>query len=197
MTVTLIISSLYFVLFMFLALKSQQKQWIAGTIVMMMGVFLIIKLRLFGVFAPHTLLLHPYFYISIASFFFFISDWHWQPENRTFYAKKSHSFLSAWAVASFMQHLAYLIVLLIVSWKYPQGYTPYFLPALLKLYLLHPIFWIVIHLFLTTFLWLIGQPQGKQRHFSVVDIQATFLAGLLVMMFSIINDIRLFLLQWT
>ena len=197
MTITLIISSLYFVLFVFLALKSQQKHWIAGTIVMMMGVLLIVKFRLFGAFAPYAVLLHPYFYISIASFFFFISDWHWQPENRTFYAEKSHSFLSAWAVAAFMQHLAFLIVLLILSWKYPQGYTPYFMPALLKLYLWQPIFWIVIHLFLTVFLWLIAEPIGKQRHFSVVDIQATFLAGLLVIMFSIINDIRLFLQQWT
>ncbi|MBO7380343.1 MAG: hypothetical protein J6U05_01555, partial [Neisseriaceae bacterium] len=67
----------------------------------------------------------------------------------------------------------------------------------LKLYLWQPIFWIVIHLFLTVFLWLIAEPIGKQRHFSVVDIQATFLAGLLMIMFSIIYDIRFFLDQWT
>ena len=197
MTLTLIITSLYFVLFVFLALKSQQKHWLAGTIVMMMGVLLIIRFRLFGAFAPYSVLLHPYFYISISSFFFFISDWHWCSQNRTFYAEKSHSFLSAWAVAAFMQHLAFLVILLILSWKYPQGYTPYFMPALLKLYLLHPIFWIVIHLFLTAFLWFIATPNGKQRHFSVIDIQATFLAGLLVIMLSIVNDIRLFLQQWT
>lgn len=197
MTLTLIITSLYFILFMFLAFKSRQTNWIAGTIAMMVGILLILNLRFFGIFSPSSLLLHPYFYITIASFFFFISDWHWQPENRTFYAQKSHSFLSAWAVAAFMQHLAFLIVLLILSWKYPQGYTPYFMPALLKLYLLHPVFWIISHLFLTAFLWLIAEPKGKQRHFSVVDIQATFLAGLLVIMLSIINDIRLFLQQWT
>ncbi|MDO5687591.1 MAG: hypothetical protein Q4G42_09510 [Neisseria sp.] len=197
MMVTWAAIALYIGVFIHQVIRSQQKHWLWGSVVLWLGFGLIGARLLPGIWRGGAWLYQPYFYITLASFFFFVSAWQWQRDSRTFYALPPVTpLLSYWAVAALMQHLAYLILLLLVRWQSGGGMADFVRLALAQLYVLHPLWWMCVHAVLMLLLAATVRKQNGTPHFKVVDLQAAFLSALIMMMAYVLYNIWQFVVMW-
>ena len=197
--ITLSVSIVYLLIFIFASYSSQQKNWTAGSIFLLLG-FMIIGRETLHISSLTYLFNYSYFFITFSSFFFFLTDWKWQPELKKFYAAKSSNFLTAWAISAFLQHLSFLITYAIILQKYPDGWSRFLHWSALQSYFLQPIWWITVHIVLIALLLLIAEKKtvdNKRKIFiSVADMSAVFLASLLALMLYFANDVRRFFMSW-
>ncbi|MBR7059114.1 MAG: hypothetical protein IKI22_00725 [Neisseriaceae bacterium] len=197
MIFTQLITLSYSCIFIILAFKGRQINWLMATLFLIAGFSYVIRFHIPYFWNIDLMLYHPYFYITLSSFFFFINDWKYSSEDKMFYIAKPNIPIGYWAVTAFLQHLAYLIILLISQLSYPKGNSLFTLISILQMYLLHPVWWITIHIILMTSLYLISIKKNEKHYFSIIHLQAIFLMMLVFLMSYIYYQELRFILTWS
>lgn len=217
--ITWLIIVLYIAAFIHIAFRSGQFNWLWGSVILWLGFGILGAKVLPGIWGiTHSAsLLHPYFYISLASIFFFINHWQYQSlpkllivnrRSKNAYCTRSNksvfvsdpqvsSLCTFWAVSSLILHLAFLLILLLSLWHYPEGNSSFALLSILQMYFLHPIFWIGAHSLLMLLMWLtrIKHCQGI-TFIEPEDLALLFLSSLLLCIIYIMYDAMRFIELW-
>ncbi|MBR6026858.1 MAG: hypothetical protein IK065_04590 [Neisseriaceae bacterium] len=197
MIFTQLVTLSYLCLFIILAFKSRQINWLMATLFLIAGFSYIIYSNIPDFWNIKLMYYHPYFYITLSSFFFFINDWKYSSEDKMFYITKPNTPIGYWAVTAFLQHLAYLIILLISQLSYPKGNSLFTLISILQMYLLHPVWWITTHIALIASLILISIKKDGKHYFSIIHLQAIFLMMLSFIISYIYYQELRFILAWS
>lgn len=134
----------YISIFFTATYKSDEFQWMWGSILLWLG-FGTVGARLIpGIWGiTHLITLYiPHFYITLASLFFFVNRWKKIPDEKAmWHAEGSNSFLSLFAVSGMLMTIVSAMLALAVWSRFPAGITPYVFPALLQIYVLKPLYW--------------------------------------------------------
>ncbi len=194
MSLDKIIITLYLALFVWQCMRHAQVQWLWGAVALWFGFGLLLAQHLPGIWGIGRWagIYQPYFYISLASLFFFVTHWRWHRPSQRFYADpKCSPYLIYLAISGMLLHLAWLIVLLIGLWRYPNGVSSYVVLSLAQLYVLQPSYWIMIQWCLMAVLWAFQRQFVHTRLlcFSVQQLQAAFFSGLLAWMAYVVMDL--------
>ena len=86
---------------------------------------------------------HPSFYLTIASIFFFIDDCS-KTEDKKFWSAGEYAGLTLFAVSNVVMTLAFVFLAGVVYFILPLAGSVFAWVALLKIYALKPIYWFVL-----------------------------------------------------
>lgn len=202
--------AVYLGLFGYHCWKSRQWHWLAGAVVLWLGMGALSASVLpwitgiplwrnamgAGVigapFIPlKASLLQPYFFVTFASLFFMVNHWCWHRKLKIWFADpRLSAYLIYLAISGLLLHLSYLIVLLAAVWTYPNGVSIWVCASLLQLYLLSPISWIGLQWTLMALFWVWRRlfNRGRVVWFTTPLLQGTVLAALMMMVAWVLRD---------
>ena len=188
---------IYLGLFVYFACKSGLKQWLWASVVLGLATMWFLADLLPGFVYHNTgLVLHAsIFCITLGSLFFFVNDWHYHSATKVFYAEPGCSpYLVYLAITGMLFHLVWLILLGWSSYQYPNGLSSFSLMALLQLYFLQPVYWIVMQWSVMLMLaWAARWRQMPVTVVSMTQIQLCFLIFLLSLSVYVVSDLSQYL----
>lgn len=217
--ITWLIIALYITAFIYISFSARQFNWLWGSVVLWLGFGVLgakILPGLWGITHPASLL-HPYFYIALSSIFFFVNHWKHQRLPHILIGKNEQGEITSqhkripvfvsdpqvgalsafWAVSGLILHLAFLLIVLLALWQYPEGNSTFALLSLLQMYFLHPIFWIGAHSLLIALMWLTRAI--RQNRFAIIsyeDLALLFLSSLMLCTLYVLYDVTHFIALW-
>ena len=175
--------SVYIAVFLTLAFQRQQFSWLWGSVMLWLG-FGILSARIMpGVLGiTHVANLYPvYGYFALGSLFLFANGWRYDARQMGWRLEGGGVFLAYFAVASAVQHITFLFLLLLAGWQYPQGMSAPMLTGLTTLYFLKPLLWIAGQVLLMLLMWLHRRYLSRDDVllFSPLQLQGVLLISLL------------------
>lgn len=183
-SLTLWVLSVYIAVFITAAFQRRQFSWLWGSVLMWVGFGMLSARVMPGVLGiTHIANTYPvYGYIMLASLFLFANGWQRHARLPGWQLVGGGAFLAYFAVAGVLQHISWLLLLLLTGWQYPQGLSTLVLTGLLSLYFLQPVAWIAGQFFLMLLMWLHRRYLSRQDvlFFSPLQLQGVLLISLLL-----------------
>lgn len=179
MNLSWVVLGVYVAIFVWRTWVAQQSWWLVISVVswIMLGLLGAYFLPgVLGIAHEQSAFMVP-LYVLIGS----VTQWRLlRPE-----AKSSDVYLSLLAASGWIMQLVWLVLLLMVLWQYPRGFSIFSLTSLLQLYVWQPVFWILSQWILMLLIWM---NQGEWRDYW----KASFLVVLLWFVGYVVAD----LLNW-
>ncbi|WP_373741577.1 hypothetical protein [Neisseria sp.] len=204
----------YAAVFAAAAIRAKQWPWLLGCILLWLVVnaagMLFLGVRSDGLLAPSTggmaeikpeglwyfghplSLVAPQLYIVPASLLYFKKT-AWQRNGEASYRAAGGAFIGLFAVTGALSAAALLLIAATVWYAYPTGNTAYAASAMLYLFVLKPVFWILIQATLMIVFYIHSQKiKGiPADNFSPAQLKAGFLLSLLLAGISIVGAMAL------
>ena len=137
----------YISVFLMMVYQNRQFKWLVTAI----GLWIVLRIlggvlvwyeALWEFFVRLSLMYLPYFYVVSSSLIVFICYWRRLPNSSFWHIKGGKPFFGLFVVSGMLMFMAYLVLLALVGWQFPEGLTPYVLPALLQMYMFDPVYWV-------------------------------------------------------
>lgn len=137
---------LYAAVFLFMIFRAGMLQWFWASIVLWLGISVLGAKLMPGMWgltyaAP---LFIPHFYLTLGSIFFFIGHWRRKADGEGWQADAGHPLLGLFAVSNVLMTLAFAGVCVLAYYWFSGTAQVFVFSALLKLYVLKPVYWFVL-----------------------------------------------------
>lgn len=175
-SITLWVLAAYISLFVWQCLRQRQWLWLVAAIALWLGTGMFSARLVPGILGPAHLgnVYVPFLYIVFASVCL------WLPRRARNGDGRGGNYLILLAVSGVLQHLSFLLLVLLVCSSYPQGMSLYVWPSLLQLYGLQPVCWIGCQWVLMAVFYVHWRLNGVAAgRFSSLQLQGGFLLSLL------------------
>ena len=189
--ISLWVLALYISLFVWQSLRQRQWLWLWLAVLLWLG-SAVFSMRLLpgvlgvahigNVYAPHA-------YVVPASVCLWLLAWRRHPKGG-WQMRQGGDYLALLAVSGVVQHLSFIVLLLLVYSSYPQGLTLYVWPALWYQYWLQPVFWLGSQWLLMALFYAHRRLDNEApNRFSWPQLQAGFLISLLIQALFVLVDL--------
>ena len=137
---------LYAVVFLFMIFRAGMLQWFWASIVLWLGISVLGAKLMPGMWGlTHAApLFIPHFYLTLGSIFFFIGHWRRKADREGWQADAGHPLLGLFAVSNVLMTLAFAGVCVLAYYWFSGTAQVFVFSALLKLYVLKPVYWFVL-----------------------------------------------------
>lgn len=186
----------YISVFLMVVYQNRQFKWLVTAIglwvvLRMVGGILVWHEALWAFWSRLSLVYMPYFYIVLSSLVVFMCCWRRLPDSSFWHIQGGKPFLGLFAVSGMLMLVAYVVLLVLVGWQFPEGLTPYVLPALLQMYVFDPVYWVCMQAVVMSVFYLHRVMLGKQsaNYFSGKQLQAGFLLALLLQVAYVMSSL--------
>lgn len=183
------------VLFVGETLRTRQFFWLSFALLLwLLGGWLSAKIlpNILGITQLSNIyLLH--FYTFVGSLFFWFNHVIRQPESgiRSIWQSQSSALLTVFALANLAVHAAFMLLLGLIWWSYPQGLTTRIAPILLQLYAWQPlVWWLMVGLLMVIFALHRRVNDEPVTRLTLRQWQGGFLIALLMQLAYIVMDLQ-------
>ena len=137
---------LYATVFLFMIFRAGMLQWFWASIVLWLGISVLGAKLMPGMWGlTHAApLFIPHFYLTLGSIFFFIGHWRRKADGEGWQADAGHPLLGLFAVSNVLMTLAFAGVCVLAYYWFSGTAQVFVFSALLKLYVLKPVYWFVL-----------------------------------------------------
>lgn len=171
MTITLVVISLYLLIWVRVCFKHENIQWLSTSIILWLAFTLAAKQILPSIYYIGSLfsIYHVYLFIFLGSLPWCYHYLRFDPKTKIISCVKTGCLQPAFILSNIVLHLSLLSVALLVWFFYPPHLKLTFLFSFLEQYFLLPIWIIGLHATLTLLIWLTAK-LNKQVNFSISSI---------------------------
>ncbi|MBD0763988.1 MULTISPECIES: hypothetical protein [Neisseria] len=137
---------LYAAVFLFMIFRAGMLQWFWASIVLWLGISVLGAKLMPGMWglAHAAPLFIPHFYLTLGSIFFFIGHWRRKADGGGWQADAGHPLLGLFAVSNVLMTFAFAGVCVLAYYWFSGTAQVFVFSALLKLYVLKPVYWFVL-----------------------------------------------------